>query len=192
MVARNLIGRLDLSYPNNPRWKFTEQNMPMFRQAMSYVNEFPEMTKNLILVGNVGSGKTHLTNCIIHELDGRYPRLKIMFLPVPEFKNMVDKSFNDSNESTKLNSLIEKINVSDLLILDDLGKERFAESSNVYQNILFEITNNRYDKKPTIITTNLNSNELTEKYDQAIYSRLIPKDQDRIIKFENIKDLRTA
>ena len=48
----------------------------------------------------------------------------------------------------------------DLLIIDDLGKERCSEWS---MSTLYSILNDRYeDMKPTIVTTNYNTDDLVE------------------------------
>lgn len=58
----------------------------------------------------------------------------------------------------------------DLLILDDLGKEKQTEWTN---QILYEVINSRYEhRKPIVVTTNYSAQELSNRIDSAVVSRL--------------------
>ena len=59
----------------------------------------------------------------------------------------------------------------DLLILDDVGTEF---NSPFYVSALYNIINSRMlEGKPTVISTNLDSTDLKERYGDAIASRII-------------------
>lgn len=142
------------------------------RIAENFISNFDDPEeKNLLFIGNTGLGKTFLSNCIANEL------LK------------VDKTILYQSASSMLDSIIEykfgKENSSDniytntltvdLLIIDDLGTEninalKFAELFNIINTRLLN-QNNHITK--TIISTNLNIDNLFKNYDERIVSRLV-------------------
>lgn len=62
----------------------------------------------------------------------------------------------------------------DLLVLDDLGTETILK--NITREYLFTIINERWlRKKYTVITTNLTSAQLQERYGEAVFSRICDK-----------------
>ena len=78
----------------------------------------------------------------------------------------------------------------DLLVVDDLGTEPVY--NNVTVEYLVALISTRLDiKKPFIITTNLNANELKARYNDRLASRLNDKQTTRFIEFKGV-DLRTA
>ena len=125
--------------------------------------------KNLLFVGNTGTGKTFLSNCIAYDLINK--GYTVLYQTAPMLMDMAMEA-KYSAEKRNTNKLkYESIFNVDLLIIDDLGTEtlnnnRFTE--------LFNIINTRLLKnKKTIISTNLMLNELSEEYDERVMSRLI-------------------
>ena len=80
--------------------------------------------------------------------------------------------FKYGNKSKISKELYENLFDVDLLIIDDLGTE--SQSSAKFAE-LFSIINSRMlnPKTKTIISTNLNLNQLSKLYDDRIISRLI-------------------
>lgn len=125
--------------------------------------------KSLLFVGNTGTGKTFLSNCIAYELINK--GYTVLYQTAPMLMDMaMESKYNyDKKDNGKIR--YESIFDVDLLIIDDLGTEtlnnnRFTE--------LFNIINTRLLKsKKTIISTNLMLNELSEEYDERVMSRLI-------------------
>ena len=71
-------------------------------------------------------------------------------------------------------NVLEKILECDLLLIDDLGTENILK--NVTNEYLYLIINQRLEtNKNTIITTNLNADDLKNLYDERIVSRLANK-----------------
>lgn len=67
--------------------------------------------------------------------------------------------------------IINEYSMYDILVLDDLGSEKYSE---YVQGVIYTILNNRYDSmKPTIVTTNLSSKDITKTYGSRILSRLL-------------------
>lgn len=136
------------------------------KQALNYADNIGEHLQtgmNLILAGSgcVGTGKTHLACAIAHEVMKK--DVPVKFINVTSMIDDIKKDF----------SISEYINI-DLLIIDDLGKEK---NSDWVCEQIYAIVNSRYEQmKPTVITTEGTIEDLKNKYNEkgkAIISRLI-------------------
>ena len=143
--------------------------------------------RSLIMVGNVGSGKTHLAVMIAKNLPnvlGTHGERKqiVKFINADEMFTM----FNDLVHEKK--SKLEYINellLCDLLIIDDLGVANYTPAK---QENLYLLINRAYlDEKRIIITTNFTLEQLA-KFDERVVSRLV--EMAEIIRFTD-KDYRT-
>lgn len=125
--------------------------------------------KNLLFTGNTGLGKTFISGCIANELLKQGKNVLYQTSPV-----MLDTIINyrfGKTDSSIYNSLLDV----DLLIIDDLGTEcmnnmKFSELFNVINTRLL---NQNHKITKTIISTNLNIQNLFKNYDERIVSRLI-------------------
>lgn len=139
--------------------------------ASSFINNFDNSTeKNLLFLGNTGLGKTFLSNCIANELLKQGKTVLYQTAPVM-LDTIIDYRFNKTNATNIYDNILDV----DLLIIDDLGTEcmnsmKFSELFNVINTRLLN-QNNHITK--TIISTNLNLKELSEKYDERIFSRFV-------------------
>jgi DNA replication protein DnaC len=137
--------------------------------AFNYALEFPNCNgQGLIFTGDVGTGKTHLAAAIANYVMDEYVNT-VYFSGSVEMLNALKSSYNaeDKNASSKLMNIIHDC---DLLIIDDLGKEKLTEWS---RETLYGIINYRYEHElPIIITTNYNANDLANRIGQATMSRL--------------------
>lgn len=139
-----------------------QKNTKAYVTATRYAKEFKTNEgKGLLIAGPVGTGKTHLTAAIATYV------MENFFVPV-KFITAVDlfnglHNFDDSRFAEDLKSV-------DLLVIDDLGKEKITDWR---LEKLFEIINARYeDYKPIVITTNYTNSELENRIGAAIYSRI--------------------
>ena len=143
-------------------------NKEAFEQAKRYVEEFDGST-GLMFVGGAGTGKTHLAAAIVNELVER--GYKVMFGNSTDIIARMRKSFKEGESDI---DIISKITDVDLLVIDDLGKEKESEYTNM---IIYQIINRLYeDEKALIITTNYTSFAVKERlgdYGDAILSRLL-------------------
>lgn len=115
-------------------------------------------------------GKSFLSDCIAYELLKKGKTVLYQTSPVM-LDAIIDYRFNKNNTAAIYDSIL---NV-DLLIIDDLGTEtlnsmKFTELFNVINTRLLN-QNNRITK--TIISTNLNLQDLRAKYDERIFSRFV-------------------
>jgi len=128
---------------------------------------------DLIFSGGSGTGKTHLASAILRELvkSGKVSgwRSSGIFKSVPELLAEIRATYrNNSGDDEK--TLIEEYSDTQYLVLDDFGAEKTTEWS---ISTLYLIIDRRYREcLPTIITTNLTLDEIAEKFDQRIASRL--------------------
>lgn len=153
MSKRNLNYKFD-NFEVNSNNKKVYQSLKNYSEKL--VNEVER--KGLILVGNNGVGKTHLACSIANELikNGIPIIYGTLINLLAELKNTYDV-YNNISEM-KIIKLYEKV---DLLIIDDLGKEKPSEWG---LEKLFTIINSRYENNlPVIITTNYDQNSLIDR-----------------------------
>ena len=143
-----------------------ENMMNHLNEAEGFVLNFynPE-TKNLVLYGPTGLGKTFLANCIAKALLDK-GLIVIYQTAFSLIRTLEDLRFHQTNNKDDYTLLFE----SDLLIVDDLG----TELTNSFTNSeIFNLINSRLLKeKKTILSTNLTPKALMERYDDRIFSRV--------------------
>ncbi len=185
---------IDLAYRNSDlRAKLTEENFESFnlnifsdiieegetlspRQnmaeiveiAMSFIANFADNNQeNLLFYGDVGQGKTFMCSCIAKRLidDGYHVIYQTAY---KLFDTVKDYRFgNDADAKTRYQLLSD----CDLLIIDDLGTELINTLTHAE---LFNLINMRLLKqKKTVISTNLDPQELNEHYNERLNSRII-------------------
>lgn len=153
MSKRNLNYKFDNFETNNSNKKVFD-NLKNYSEKL--VNGIEK--KGLILAGNNGVGKTHLACSIANKLieNGIPVIYGTLINLLAELRNSYDTENNISE--MEIIKLYENV---DLLIIDDLGKEKPSEWG---LEKLFTIINSRYENNlPVIITTNYNQNSLLER-----------------------------
>ena len=132
-----------------------------------YAREFTEGSPSLLIFGNPGVGKTFLCNCIAKVVLDR--GFSVLYMTAPEFFDAAMQRFHSNNDDAA-DSDSYALTCS-LLVIDDLGTEN---STLFVISHLFHIINSRdLSQKPTIISTNLDPNELQSRYTERISSRLM-------------------
>jgi DNA replication protein DnaC len=103
-------------------------------------------SENIVLLGNSGTGKTHLAIALGMEActQGKH----VAFYTAAELVNMLV----EANAQYRLSRLEHKLNTLDLLIIDELGYLALDENG---VKLLFSVFASRYERKSTVITTNL-------------------------------------
>lgn len=152
--------------------------------AKSYAKTFPNTkVNNFVFMGNVGSGKTHLSKCILTEL--ALKGFSTVFFSATELNNLFIKMH--VGEADRVLSF-EMLSECDLLVIDDLGTEPLY--NNITVDYLLSVISTRIGlKKHFIITTNLTTDELYARYNERLLSRLSNKTETLFIPF-NGEDLR--
>lgn len=142
--------------------------------ATNYIMRYEKIkdTKynSILLCGNPGAGKTHLSIALANNFMKKGN--KVVYMPYRDIitslkQNMLDKEYYQK--------LIGKYQEAEILLIDDLWKGKVNETD---INIMFEIVNYRYiNKKPIICSTEyLIENMLS--FDEAIGSRIYEMAKD--------------
>lgn len=131
-----------------------------------YAVNFNTSAKSIMFMGGTGLGKTHLSLAIANVVIN-----KGYSVVYGTAQNILRDLQNENFGRDDALLYYEKaVLTCDLLIIDDLG----TEYKNAYTAAcLYNIINSRLGAKlPTIISTNFSLDELEEKYDQRITSRI--------------------
>ena len=123
---------------------------PARMAACRFVEEYPVDKTGLLLVGTIGTGKTHLAVGIAKALI-REKGIPCLFYDYRELLKEIQNSYNASVQATEL-GLLKPVFDAEVLVLDELGAVRPSEW--VWDTVSL-ILNTRYnDNRTTIITTN--------------------------------------
>jgi len=146
-----------------------EENMARhLKTAKEFVSHFGQEYDNLMIYGETGLGKTFLCNCIAREILAAGH--SVLYLTANSLFREVFRPRRDSDED-ETNELRELVYSADLLILDDLGTESLSE---FVRSVLFEVINQRIlDRKPVIISTNLDLKGIADRYTERLNSRIV-------------------
>ena len=135
-------------------------------ECKRFIEDFDNKPKNLFFYGNTGVGKTFLSNCVAKELLEKGNSV-IYFTAFQLFDILSKGVFERDADAVAAH---QNIFDCDLLIIDDLGTE-FANSFTTSQ--LFLCVNERLlRQKSTIISTNLNLNQMIDMYSERTWSRI--------------------
>lgn len=132
---------------------------------------------SILLLGQVGCGKTHLALASANALLD-YQKIRVVYMPYREMITRLKQNITDEGSYTRA---IDTFKTAPMLVIDDLLKGKTTESD---INILFEIVNYRYVcNLPVIVTSEKTTGELLD-FDSAIGSRLVEMAEGRIIEFK--------
>lgn len=132
-----------------------------------YVNIFTKQAPNVLMLGDTGLGKTHLSLAIANDITKK--GYTTVYSSAPDLFRLLQ---NEYFGKTAVNAdTIQTVLDSDLVIIDDLGAE-FESAFN--SSCLYNIVNTRLNmSKPTIINTNLTPQEIERRYTNRVASRLL-------------------
>lgn len=140
--------------------------------------------KTVVLCGQTGTGKTHLLKCMANEIiaQGNVAQVCTSFALNQKFL-----AIHTANEDEK-EQLIQELMYPDTLFIDDLGTEPVFR--NVTREYLYLLINERQMRNlRTVITTNLFPDNIMDRYDERIFSRLVDQKKSIVIELGG-KDLR--
>lgn len=136
---------------------------PIYKKMQEWCNT--KSAKNLIYIaGPTGVGKTYLIRSMANELieNGKVVKIVTAFNMNQNFKD-----FHKKQEEELLNKYLE----CEVLFIDDLGTEPIYK--NVTVEYLYLVINERKMRNlPTIITSNLDMEDIRNRYDERIFSRI--------------------
>jgi DNA replication protein DnaC len=143
------------------------------RAVQEFVDLYPHVDKGLLLMGHVGTGKTHLAVAALQELvsskgaRGRFADFTSLVLEI-------QMTFDGQGSSRDiLHPLVE----TELLVLDELGA---GKTTQWVMDLLYYLVNTRYlEGRVTIFTTNFsdfpktpNEESLSDRVSARVRSRL--------------------
>ncbi len=132
-----------------------------------YAQSFTMKSGNLLLNGNPGLGKTFLSACIARSVsDGGY---SVVYETAGRLFSQMEKARFSADEEAHTQTA--RFTACDLLIIDDLGSELVTP---FVQSALYSVLNDRLlGNLPTIVSSNLQSQDFSQRYGPAIASRLL-------------------
>jgi DNA replication protein DnaC len=137
-------------------------------------SSFVKETRNVVFIGNPGTGKSHLSIGI--GIKAILKGYKVLFTQVSEMLANLYFSKADNSYYNKLNYYLSP----DLLILDELGFKKIPAYS---ADDFFEVISKRYEKGSVIITTNKSFEAWGEIFaDPVLASAII----DRIVHYSTV------
>lgn len=131
-----------------------------------YAEDFSEKSGNLLLSGDTGLGKTFLSACIARAVAEK--GYSVVYESAGHLFTRLERAKFSGDEDARRE--IEKYGMCDLLIVDDLGTEMPGQFTTA---ALYVLINDRIlSGKATVISTNMNTEDLAKRYNSQIASRL--------------------
>ena len=129
--------------------------------------EFLESKTNLVMYGNVGTGKTFL--CIALGAIACKYGIEVRFFRTSALVNKLA----EAKKNGVLSALMKQINKAEILICDEWG---YVPLDRTGAQLLFEVVSECYERKPLIINTNIEfSRWVNVFYDEQMTGAIIDR-----------------
>ena len=175
LIEKQSFDNFDLEWYKSDEAVY-ERMRSNLKDAKRYAESFSGKGENLLIVGGTGTGKTHITTAIAKVVISK--GYSVIY---DSAENIISDFESDKFKSgySQKEPISDKYLDCDLLIIDDLGTEFQSQFSLV---CLYNLINTRQNKGlSTIISTNLDSKKLAERYDGRIYSRIAGNDYQILV-----------
>lgn len=147
-----------------------------------YAEDFSLKSPSLLLRGPTGTGKTHVSLAIARQAAEQ--GYHVIYGPIQKLLRQLEREHFGREEGESEELLCR----CDLLILDDLGAEF---TSAFYTACLYNLLNARLlQQLPTVISTNLNMQQIQDRYGDAIASRMMGSFQPLVFCGQDIRQLK--
>jgi DNA replication protein DnaC len=173
--------RMDDYLPDSryPSQRFALEVCRQFVQAYKPQTEKHEqgtvLTSGICIYSpNPGVGKTHLSVALCHGLIEKNPSLKVRYLHLPDvFERLLDAQSKRGEGSEKsVQSIIDEYMRCDVVVLDDLCKERSALPPWTREKFFTLINSWWENERQLIVTTNDNPVTWGDRYGDPVASRI--------------------
>ena len=119
--------------------------------------------KSLVMIGNAGTGKTHLACAIIREAGGKYRTAPDI---VEEMRRAKSFTANDTEAD-----IIDYYGRVKFLVIDEIGR---GISATEEKFMIYQLVNARYNtRKPTMLISNLGKSDFLQYIGVAAADRLV-------------------
>lgn len=132
-----------------------------------HLGEKLESGDGLIMMGNMGTGKTHLAVGLIR-VATRTHNVKARYVTAPALFSRVRASYSGNGETEA--DILAEFADTPLLVLDEIGVGKGSDNE---LNLIYALLGRRYDEcRPTVIITNLMSEDLKAWLGERVVDRL--------------------
>ena len=169
-----IIAEWNFANPNNPiRLDFDSANL-VLKDVADYTNNLVTAKKkgiSLMLAGSNGSGKTLLATSVLKAVIRTG-----MSAQMASLGGIIQVYTDGWVDPVKRRLFDERIRNVDFLLIDDVGKEYQAKSSDLTEIMFDNLIRYRVGRrKPFIITTNTSPTDLRNRYGNSLMSLLVGK-----------------
>ncbi len=168
LIEKQSFETFDLSWykENSDTYSRMTNNV---KELKRFADNFTDsLSETYLFIGKTGTGKTHLSSAVAKRVIEK--GFSVLYDSVQNIiSDFETDKFKNAYGFHELKA--EKYLTTDLLIVDDLGTEFTSQFT---LSVLYNLINTRQNKGlSTIISTNLTPEELSAKYEDRIFSRLI-------------------
>jgi DNA replication protein DnaC len=120
-----------------------------FNYAFKLVDEYPAVDRGLLLIGPVGTGKTHLSVAVLRGLIEK--GIPCLFYEFGALLKEIQDSYNPVSQTSEL-KVLAPVYETEVLVLDEVGASKPTEW---VRDTMMQIIGTRYNsRRLTIFTTN--------------------------------------
>lgn len=143
----------------------------VLRRCKDYARDFEEVRQRgscLVLIGNVGTGKTHLAHAIARAV--RRQGYRALYATAADIVTAIRDTWGNRGDGTRESEVLAQFAEADLLVMDEVGRQLGTRGEEVH---LFQVLDKRYEAKlPTVVMSNFALPAVKEFLSEAGFDRL--------------------